>query len=162
MCFVHMLAIQAVIWLFSLSSQQRTQRWTSIRLWWSSIDRQSTAKSGWSQNKKISPAAPAQGSVTRENPTRGKTGTINSQLLAQAACRKLNKLKKQTKREDSQKRSIRMGGRETCNSVFKTEDRPQWRNKCWNGAYIAFKDRRACVWKLYFSSNSQTQLTKFF
>ena len=97
----------------------------SIRLWWSIVDRQSTARSGWSQNKKITPAAAAHGSVTGKKTQQGKTGTINSQLLAQAACRKLDKLKKQTQCEDSQKKSIGIGGRETYNLVFKTEDRPQ-------------------------------------
>ena len=88
--------------------------------------------------------------MTGNKPNKGKTGTINSQVLAQAACRKWDRLKKLTQCEDSQERSIGMGWRESYNSMFKTEDQPQWRNKCWIDAYIAFKDRRACVWKLYF------------
>ena len=44
------------------------------------------------KTKNIAPAALAQGSVTGKIPNRGKTGTINSQLLAQTACRKLDTL----------------------------------------------------------------------
>ena len=77
------------------------------------------------KTKKFTLSAQAQGSVTGKTPTGEKTGTINSQLVAQAACRKFDKLKKQTYCEDSQKGSIGMGGRDPYNSAFKTEDRPQ-------------------------------------
>ena len=96
----------------------------SIRLWWSIIERQSTARSGWSQNKKFTPAAPAQGSVTGKNPNRGKTGTINSQLLAQAACRNLDKLKT-TECTDFRKEESGWVGGKLITQCSKTEDGPQ-------------------------------------
>ena len=62
----------------------------SIRLWWSFIDRQCTARSGWSQSKKITPAVPAQGLVTGKNPNRGKNRDNKQPTTGTSSMKQLN------------------------------------------------------------------------